>query len=348
MWCRFVCVLVFFGAFLPQVVSAQSISLNPPLFMNVQVGEAYTDPGGTLYDANGNVLPWSNVQISSTVDMSTPGSYQVTYTYSSVQERRSVRVSGAPSANQAPIISAQAETTVYAGTAWSTLNSVICTDPEDGQLPPSSIVATPAVIPATTPVGTQISVQYVCTDSDNAIATAYSQVTVISATSCTAEGGTCAADCGDGQISNASLYCQDSFETCCLPNETNTGTDGADSGAGAGSNTGGTGSGAGTGLVPCDGPICEFCDFVQLIKNVVDWLIGILGVIAAIMFIVSGLKLVTSMGDVAAKEKAKNMMINAAIGFMIVLAAWLLIDLFIEMLTKAEFAETWNWIKCVN
>lgn len=99
---------------------------------------------------------------------------------------------------------------------------------------------------------------------------------------------------------------------------------------------------------------CQMCDLVSMLDRVVTWLVGILAVMAAIMFIVAGLKLVTSAGDVSAKEGAKRMIVNTFIGFVIVLAAWLLIDLMMQALANPSFFNDkatrvpWEVIECTD
>ena len=112
------------------------------------------------------------------------------------------------------------------------------------------------------------------------------------------------------------------------------------------------------GLVPCTGVTiegdrsftnCGFCELVQLVNRVVDWLIGVLSIIAAIMIAYSGFRLVTSGGNSGAKEEAKKMITNIVIGFVIVLAAWLLIDLMMQSLSGGQVnGRVWQEIQCAD
>ncbi|MBY0538255.1 pilin [Patescibacteria group bacterium] len=107
-------------------------------------------------------------------------------------------------------------------------------------------------------------------------------------------------------------------------------------------------------LVPeCGGegqPACQACYAVELVNNVVSWLVMILGVIAAILIVVAGARLVTSGGNASAKEQAKSSMTNLIIGYIIVLSAWLVMDYGLRALLveggDARFG-VWNSISCV-
>lgn len=108
-------------------------------------------------------------------------------------------------------------------------------------------------------------------------------------------------------------------------------------------------------LVPeCGGegqPACQACYAVELVNNVVSWLVMILGVIAAILIVMAGTRLVTSGGNSSAKEAAKSSMTNLIIGYLIVLSAWLVMDYGLRALLveggSARFG-VWNQISCVD
>jgi hypothetical protein len=107
------------------------------------------------------------------------------------------------------------------------------------------------------------------------------------------------------------------------------------------------------GLVPCgrDGQdACQMCHTVQLVNGVTAWLVGILSIAAAIMFVIAGFRLVTANGNPSVMQDAKNTITNVAIGFAIVLAAWLLIDLMMKTLLGggSVAAGPWNQIACID
>lgn len=107
------------------------------------------------------------------------------------------------------------------------------------------------------------------------------------------------------------------------------------------------------GLVPCGGATeapCTTCDVVVLTNNVVAWLVMILGTIAAILIVVAGARLVTSGGNMSAKEQAKSSMTNLIIGYLIVLSAWLVLDYGLKALLIQDGTNNfgvWNEVSCI-
>lgn len=84
------------------------------------------------------------------------------------------------------------------------------------------------------------------------------------------------------------------------------------------------------GFVPCSGTDCSSCHFVQMGNTVLKWLIGVLFVVFAVVAAMGGLGLATSGGNPEAKSAAKQKLVNALVGILIVLAAWLLVDTIIR------------------
>ena len=88
------------------------------------------------------------------------------------------------------------------------------------------------------------------------------------------------------------------------------------------------------GLVPDCSPNCTWVDLMDLINTVINFILLKLVVpIAAIMFAYAGFLMVTAGGEAAhARTKAKNIFINVVVGFIIALAAWLLVSTFLAIL----------------
>ena len=87
------------------------------------------------------------------------------------------------------------------------------------------------------------------------------------------------------------------------------------------------------GLVPCSGPDCTTESVVGLVNNLIGWLISALGVIAVIVMVYAGFKLVMSAGNENEWGKAKELFQNVIIGIILILAAWLIIDTVLKGLT---------------
>lgn len=60
----------------------------------------------------------------------------------------------------------------------------------------------------------------------------------------------------------------------------------------------------------------------QLAINVVNWILGILALIAVIMILIGGFRWMTAGGNEEKVEGAKKLLIAALIGLVIILAAW--------------------------
>jgi hypothetical protein len=83
------------------------------------------------------------------------------------------------------------------------------------------------------------------------------------------------------------------------------------------------------GLIPCDGTVyypCGFDQFIHLINNIIHFALFDLALpIAAVMFAYAGFKLVTSGGNTEARNTAKNVFTNTAIGLVLAFACWVIV-----------------------
>lgn len=87
------------------------------------------------------------------------------------------------------------------------------------------------------------------------------------------------------------------------------------------------------GLVQCSGTDCNWCSLMDTINAVINWLIILLIALTTVLFVIAGLRLVTSAGDPSAMQSAKSMLTNTVIGFVIILSSWLVIDTLLTALT---------------
>jgi hypothetical protein len=95
------------------------------------------------------------------------------------------------------------------------------------------------------------------------------------------------------------------------------------------------------GLVPCSGPIeCDYDALIQGVNNVINFLIMFAGIVAVLMFVWAGVKLLLSGGNITAKEEAKKIIWNTVIGFIFVLAAWLIVHLILSTFADTSVIDT--------
>jgi hypothetical protein len=103
----------------------------------------------------------------------------------------------------------------------------------------------------------------------------------------------------------------------------------------------------GAGMIPCEGSACRACDLVQMFQGIIEWFIATMASLIAIMFIWGGLKMVMSAGNSGEVSKAKGIMTNSIIGFIILLAGWLIVDTALKYTVKSSVYGVWNKIECV-
>jgi hypothetical protein len=89
----------------------------------------------------------------------------------------------------------------------------------------------------------------------------------------------------------------------------------------------------------CSGPDCSACNLVNLANGLIGWLIGFLFIIFAVILAYAGFGLVTSGGNHHELDEAKNRFVNALIGLLIVLSAWLIVDTIMRGLVGREGSE---------
>ncbi|MDQ5976696.1 MAG: hypothetical protein QG664_609 [Patescibacteria group bacterium] len=63
----------------------------------------------------------------------------------------------------------------------------------------------------------------------------------------------------------------------------------------------------------------------NIISNIMNWLLGLLGVFAIIGFVISGILYLTAAGDEAQQKKAKAQMTWSIIGVLVALAGWVIV-----------------------
>ncbi len=105
-------------------------------------------------------------------------------------------------------------------------------------------------------------------------------------------------------------------------------------------------------LVPCSGSSCGTCEMVQLADNVVDFIILISVSIAALVFMWAGYLMLSAGGNAGQIKRGRDVLTDAIIGLVIVLACWLIVDLMLQSLlpngsvTTGGVTMPWNQVQC--
>lgn len=90
------------------------------------------------------------------------------------------------------------------------------------------------------------------------------------------------------------------------------------------------------------------CEFVQLINNVISFLVTFASIAAVLLIIYGGFQLVVSAGNVSAKQAAKSILVNTLIGYVIILAAFLIVNTILGvLLPSGSPALGWQRIECL-
>jgi hypothetical protein len=86
-----------------------------------------------------------------------------------------------------------------------------------------------------------------------------------------------------------------------------------------------------------DAKSCELDDFVQLLVNVFQVILGLIGSLAFFFFIYGGFHWILSRGNPYMIQKGKDIIIGSVVGVTVVMASWSIINLIIILLTGGDF-----------
>lgn len=93
---------------------------------------------------------------------------------------------------------------------------------------------------------------------------------------------------------------------------------------------------------------CGTCEFVQLVNNVVQFIITAASLIAVGVFMYAGVLMVTSGGNVEAVNKAKSYFTNVVIGYVLILAGFLIVDVFLATILPSNSSIlNWREVQCI-
>jgi len=98
-------------------------------------------------------------------------------------------------------------------------------------------------------------------------------------------------------------------------------------------------------VVSCNGADCTVCDIAKTAQNVLNTGIYLLVFLSAVLFAWAGWKMLTAGGNSEAYAKGKSIFGNVVIGFVIVLAGWLVVDTLMKtMVDQNGSLGPWNKI----
>jgi len=99
-------------------------------------------------------------------------------------------------------------------------------------------------------------------------------------------------------------------------------------------------------IVPCNGVDCNFCHLAELAQNLINTGIFITIFLSAMLFAYAGFNYMTAHSGIGGMQQAKNLLLNTALGLVIILAAWIVIDtLMKEIVDQGKFGP-WNQLQC--
>ncbi len=90
------------------------------------------------------------------------------------------------------------------------------------------------------------------------------------------------------------------------------------------------------GITP---PGCAGIDLGKIIQSIISLLLFVAFIVALVFLIIGGIKWIMSGGDKEGAGKAKETVTSALIGLAIVLAAWVLINIVIQLLTGKSLSQ---------
>ena len=93
-------------------------------------------------------------------------------------------------------------------------------------------------------------------------------------------------------------------------------------------------------IVPCTcatgATPCTFCHIAQLAQNILNGGIYLAVFLSAILFAYAGWQYITAGGESGKASEAKKIFWNVGVGLVLILAAWLIVDMIMGILTSRE------------
>ncbi len=99
-------------------------------------------------------------------------------------------------------------------------------------------------------------------------------------------------------------------------------------------------------IVPCNGTDCTCSHIVTLIQNIINTGIVLVVILSALLFAYAGFLYLTNEA-VGMQQQAKSIFKNVALGLVIMLSAWLIVDTLMKTVLGGSFGP-WNAVQPVQ
>ncbi len=102
-------------------------------------------------------------------------------------------------------------------------------------------------------------------------------------------------------------------------------------------------------LIPCTGPECQACHLKELLARIINFIIMIGSLFATLIFMWAGFTYVTAGGDTSKIKQATETFKNVAIGVIIMLLGYLIVNTVMKTLVDPRFfdGKPWDDVRCV-
>ena len=106
-------------------------------------------------------------------------------------------------------------------------------------------------------------------------------------------------------------------------------------------------------IVPSCGGVgqaaCSYCDLLQLVKNVMDFMLYLVFPLATIGIIVGGFNIMLAAGSTSRVQKGRQYITAAVVGILIALLAWTVLDTILKVISpnfEVAALGPWKELRC--
>ncbi len=93
---------------------------------------------------------------------------------------------------------------------------------------------------------------------------------------------------------------------------------------------------------------CQLCDLVKLANNITHFAVAFSVIVAALMFAYAGFLYVTASSKPDNIKTAHGIFVKVFVGLVLILVAWLVVDVIMKTLANNKISEPWKEIECID